>query len=153
MADRERYQRLLAVHAPDPDELPTGRLVLLEVADILTNDLWGTAQVATEAFARATPDPIVPHELALLQHLVTAHHDQLDLLARPFVRQLIGFQQSGTGIEVVPLALDRFGLRVRFAMEQHIADARFDFAQPLQAPEQLRTAMHRLFHHATLDAG
>ncbi|GAB2701480.1 DUF2470 domain-containing protein [Kitasatospora kifunensis] len=159
-ADQDRYRRLLASRAPDTDEPPSGRLVLLEVADLLTNDLWGTAHVAVDAFARATPDPIAPHELTLLQHLVAAHPDQLERLTRPFARRLAelheddaGAGQAAAGATVVPLALDRFGLRVRFTVGRRIADARFDFAQPLQGPEQLRPAMHRLFHHAALDAG
>jgi hypothetical protein len=48
----------------------------------------------------------------------------------------------------VPLALDRFGLRVRLTGEQGF-DARFDFPEPVRDITELRRAMHTLFEAAS----
>ncbi|MGA5699479.1 DUF2470 domain-containing protein [Peterkaempfera bronchialis] len=121
------------------------RLLLLEVERVLVDDLWGTAQAGGEDFAAATPDPLAEYEADLLQHLAASHPDQLRLLGA-----LVADRLPGSHPEVVPIALDRYGLRVRFLDEERFIDVRFDFDRAVEAPEQLRTAMHRILHRATL---
>ena len=45
----------------------------------------------------------------------------------------------------MPLALDRFGLRVRFRGSEGTFDARFDFPEPVDGPEGARRALRALF--------
>lgn len=120
-------------------------LLRLEPGHLAVEDLWGSACcVDPAAFAAAEPDPVAREEAGLLQHLDAAHADQLHRLALRAAR--------GRGVPepyaVRPVALDRFGLRVRlFAPDGRVLDARFDFARPLRSPEELPEAMHRLFAH------
>ncbi|MFI6643135.1 DUF2470 domain-containing protein [Streptomyces sp. NPDC050504] len=122
---------------------PGRMLVRLEVDEVSLDDLWGTATVEPEEFAAASPDPLVEHEAELLQHLHSVHGEQ--------VRALCGLVGAARGpVErVTPLALDRFGLRVRFSGEGRAGpggfDARFDFPEPVRDVYGLRRAMHALF--------
>ncbi|MFE7122333.1 DUF2470 domain-containing protein, partial [Streptomyces sp. NPDC057654] len=55
----------------------------------------------------------------------------------------------GTRDRAVPVALDRFGLRVRFTdPADRSFDARFDFPEPVRDIAELRRAMHTLFDAA-----
>ncbi|MGR8011639.1 DUF2470 domain-containing protein [Streptomyces hypolithicus] len=125
-----------------------GRMLLrMGVGEARIDDLWGTATVDPEEFASATADPLADHEYELLQLLHSAHSDQ--------VRQLCGLvdgASQGHGVAVggaVPVALDRFGLRVRFTGgDGRTGDARFDFPEPVRDIAGLRRAMHRLFEAA-----
>ncbi|OEJ27837.1 DUF2470 domain-containing protein [Streptomyces agglomeratus] len=121
-----------------------GRMLLrLEVGEARVDDLWGTGMVDAEGFVAASPDPLVEHEVELLQHLHSAHGDQ--------VRQLCGLAgDRAAGTKAVPLALDRFGLRVRFSggADGRVFDARFDFREPVRDVVGLRRAMHELFEAA-----
>lgn len=100
---------------------PAGKVRLrLEVGEASLDDLWGAEQVEPDEFAAARPDPLVEHEAELLQHLAAA----------------------------VPLALDRFGLRVRFTGEDGTFDARFEFLEPVRGHADLHRAMHALFDAA-----
>ncbi|MBT2385991.1 DUF2470 domain-containing protein [Streptomyces sp. ISL-11] len=134
-----------------PGVTEPGRMMLrLEVGDTSVDDLWGAESVEAEDFARATPDPLVAHEAELLQHLHSAHGDQVRCLGT-----LLG--ERGPLAErdrAVPLALDRFGLRVRFTESgtgttaDRSFDARFEFPEPVQNITQLRRAMRTLFESA-----
>ncbi|MFF3290185.1 DUF2470 domain-containing protein [Streptomyces sp. NPDC003023] len=131
--------------APGLAAEPGYMMLRLEVGEASVDDLWGAAQVEPEAFASASVDPLVAHETELLQHLHSAHGDQLQALG-----SLLGERQGATaaeGLRAVPLALDRFGLRVRFTGERCF-DARFDFPVPVADITGLRRAMHTLFEAA-----
>ncbi|THA27942.1 DUF2470 domain-containing protein [Streptomyces sp. RKND-216] len=158
-ADRPAAARLLAEHAmggPVPDD---GRLLLrLEVGEAHVDDLWGEDAVEPDAFAAATADPLARHEAELLQHLAAAHGDQVRGLctlldAFPAPHEAPGDASCAAVAlgRVTPLALDRFGIRVRFGDGDGIAcyDARFDFAEPVRDMGGLRRAMHGLFEAAT----
>ncbi|HET6856470.1 MAG TPA: DUF2470 domain-containing protein [Streptomyces sp.] len=125
-----------------------GRMLLrLEVGEACVDDLWGAGSVEPEDFASATADPLVAHEADLLQHLHTAHSDQVRELGA-----LVG-DRADTAADAwesaVPVALDRFGLRVRFrAAGGRLFDARFDFREPVTDVVGLRRAMHQLFDAA-----
>jgi hypothetical protein len=146
-ADREECSRLLGGRVPlaQRGEL----LVRLETGEAYTDDLWGAAGVEPEEFAAAVPDPLAAHEAELLQHLAGAHQDQLAALCAGLGDR--GGRGAGcAGWErVAPLALDRFGIRLRFWQEHGGGfDARFDFHQPVRDICELRRAMHRLFTSA-----
>ncbi|MFD5429863.1 DUF2470 domain-containing protein [Streptomyces sp. NPDC127084] len=148
--DRGRCIELLAERhpvgaVPESDgEQPAWMPVRLEVGEISLDDLWGAGCVNPELLAAARPDPIARHEADLLQHLHSAHGDQVRALCT-----LLG-GRPGTGPaevrEVVPLAVDRFGLRVRLTgTDGAVLDARFDFPEPVEDVAGLRQEMHRLF--------
>ncbi|MFF8845963.1 DUF2470 domain-containing protein [Streptomyces sp. NPDC015127] len=131
--------------APGLATEPGCMMLRLEVGEASIDDLWGASGVEAEEFARAPVDPLVAHETELLQHLHSAHPDQVQALAG-----LLGDRGKGavaSGRRAVPLALDRFGLRVRFTGEQPF-DTRFDFPEPVRDITGLRRAMHTLFEAA-----
>ena len=122
-------------------------LLRLEVGEACVDDLWGVADVEPDDFATAAPDPLVRHEADLLQHLHAAHSDQVRGLCA-----LLGDRSAMvcTRGPATPVALDRFGLRVRFTDEtDRPFDARFDFPEPVRNVFELRRAMHALFDAAT----
>ncbi|KIF01809.1 hypothetical protein PL81_33510 [Streptomyces sp. RSD-27] len=120
---------------------PVWTLLRLEVGEISVEDLWGAARVDPEELAAATPDPMTAHEAELLQHLASVHPDRLAGLCG-----LLGSRETA-GLTPVPLALDRLGLRVRFAGGPGRAafDARFDFPEPVADVCGLRRALRSLF--------
>ncbi|MEV4330054.1 DUF2470 domain-containing protein [Streptomyces sp. NPDC049597] len=132
--------------APGLATEPGSMMLRLEVGEASVDDLWGASAVEAEELARASADPLVAHETELLQHLDTAHSDQVQALAG-----LLGERGADTGAgagrRAVPLALDRFGLRVRFTGDKPF-DARFDFPEPVRDITALRRAMHTLFEAA-----
>ncbi len=127
---------------PVPGQAGPGQIMLrLAVDEASVDDLWGAATVGRGDFARAAPDPLVRYETELLQHLASAHGEQLGLLCGLVEREGVA--------RVTPLALDRFGLRVRFGRSDgHTFDARFDFPEPVADITALRRAMRRLFEAA-----
>ncbi|WP_233221655.1 DUF2470 domain-containing protein [Streptomyces carminius] len=119
----------------------------LEVGEGRLDDLWGGGHVEPEEFAAAVPDPVATRETELLQHLAAAHDDRM----RSLCALLDGRGRArGPWERVVPLALDRFGLRVRFcaAGNGKVLDARFDFPRPVRDMAGLRRAVHALFDAA-----
>ncbi len=125
---------------------PAGKALLrLEVGEASVDDLWGAEAVEPDEFAAARPDPLVDHEADLLQHLAAAHADQVGWLCA-----LAGGAGAcrGEPTAAVPLALDRFGLRVRFTGADGTFDARFEFLEPIRGHADLHRAMHTLFDAA-----
>ncbi|KNB49848.1 DUF2470 domain-containing protein [Streptomyces caatingaensis] len=128
---------------------PGRATVRLELDEVTVDDLWGAQGVDPDAFAAASPDPLAAYETELLQHLHSGHGDQVRRLWR-----LLGEHRDEPGPDdrAVPLALDRFGLRVRFTRggatgspADRSFDARFEFPEPADDLVALRRAMHRLF--------
>jgi hypothetical protein len=140
--------RLLAQrHPTGPVPGPHWTPLRLEVGEAYADDLWGAGHVEPGEFAAATADPLARHEAELLQHLAASHEAQL--------RSLCALVGAGPGPEapaawrrVVPLGLDRFGLRVRFCAEGMCRDARFEFTEPVEDIARLRRAMRLLFEAA-----
>ncbi|MEU0133704.1 DUF2470 domain-containing protein [Streptomyces sp. NPDC006296] len=126
-----------------------GRTMLrLETGEASVDDLWGFDEVEPEDFRDAVADPLTAHETELLQHLHAAHGDRMATLS-----SLLG-DRDACGcpehrLDAVPLAVDRFGLRVRFVEGgQACFDARFEFPEPVRDVGELRRAMHVLFEAA-----
>ncbi|WNI25854.1 DUF2470 domain-containing protein [Streptomyces sp. ITFR-16] len=128
---------------------PGRTLLRLETGEAYVDDLWGVEGVDAEDFRDALPDPLVDHEAELLQHLHAAHGEQLDTLCG-----LLGERAARVCAAqrpaVVPVALDRLGLRVRFCEPEggSCFDARFEFPEPVRDVVELSYAMHRLFEAA-----
>ncbi|WP_406098637.1 DUF2470 domain-containing protein [Streptomyces sp. NBC_01013] len=124
-----------------------GRMLLrLETGEAYVEDLWGAETVEPEELRDAAADPLVAHEAELLQHLHAAHGDRLETLCG-----LLGERAARTAAPpfVVPVALDRLGLRVRFFERQGPCfDARFEFPEPVRDVVELRHAMRTLFDAA-----
>ncbi|MFF3732175.1 DUF2470 domain-containing protein [Streptomyces sp. NPDC002476] len=126
-----------------------GRTTLrLETGEAYVDDLWGAEAVEPDAFRDAVPDPLAGHETELLQHLHAAHGEQLGTLC-----SLLGGRTSRRCAahrpSIVPLALDRFGLRVRVREDRdRCFDARFEFPEPVRDVVELRHAMRTLFEAA-----
>lgn len=127
-----------------------GRVMLrLETGEASVDDLWGFEEVEPEAFRDAVADPLVTHEAELLQHLHSAHGEQMATLSALLGdRARCGCAEHRLG--AVPVALDRFGLRVRFVDGRDACfDARFEFPEPVRDIGELHHAMHTLFAAAS----
>lgn len=127
---------------------PAGRRALpgrlrLEVGDVWLEDRWGTRRVEPDDFAAAAPDPLAAREAELLQHLAAAHSTQLAELV-----VLVDGRPGAGRVHAVPLALNRFELRVRFGGAGTAFDASFAFPVPVTGIGELREAMHALFRAA-----
>lgn len=136
-----------------PGRAEPGRMVLrLEIGEASVDDLWGAEEVEPEVFRDAAADPLVTHEAELLQHLHAAHSEEMATLSA-----LLGDRSEEDGCTcgahrpaAVPVALDRFGLRVRFVeSDGDCFDARFEFPGPVRDIGGLRRAMHTLFEAAS----
>ncbi len=134
----------------EPGRADPGRTVLrLEAGEAWVDDLWGTEGVEPEEFVAAEPDPLAEHEAELLQHLHAAHGAEVRSLRALLGERSDASATAGTTARTaaVPVALDRFGLRVRFTGVTCF-DARFDFPEPVRDIRELRRAMHTLFDAA-----
>lgn len=143
-ADLTRAAARLAALTRDPallavDGTRSGAVVRLEPGEVLVDDLWGAEHVEPDTYADASPDPLAAHETELLQHLAAAHHAELDRLCRLT-------DALGDGERVAPVALDRFGLRLRCSGPSRTRDVRFEFETPIADPAALGEAMRVLFH-------
>lgn len=128
-----------------------GRMMLrLETGEAYVDDLWGAQEVGPEELRDAEPDPLAGYETELLQHLHAGHGEQLASLCG-----LLGERAAGRCPahlpSVVPLALDRYGLRLRLCEAGgRCYDARFEFPAPVRDVVELRQAMYALFEAAEL---
>ncbi|MCM2579455.1 DUF2470 domain-containing protein [Streptomyces meridianus] len=156
----KRTAAAAAVAAEAPTAPGSGWMLLrLEVGEANIDDLRGAGDVEADEFAAAGHDPFVHHETELLQHLASAHGDLIrglcTLLDRP------GATTCAADETAVPVALNRFGLRVRFfgrserpedntvdLRDRPVFDARFDFPEPVRDLPALRRALHRLLDGA-----
>nr|WP_235978561.1 DUF2470 domain-containing protein [Streptomyces lycii] len=149
LAERQPVEELLRV---GEDGGPGGWTVLrLEVGEACVDDLWGPGTVEPEDFAAAPADPLARHEAELLQHLAATHGDQVRALCGLLGERAVPGGEPGcaAGGTAVPVALDRFGLRVRFTEAGGgCFDARFDFPEAVTDFTELRRAMHTLFEAA-----
>ncbi|MFF1925716.1 DUF2470 domain-containing protein [Streptomyces sp. NPDC058221] len=126
-----------------------GRMLLrLETGEAYVDDLWGAQSVEPEELRDAVADPLAGHEAGLLQHLHAAHGEQLGTLCG-LLGERAADACSAHRPAVVPVALDRLGLRVRFCeRDGRCFDARFEFPEPVRDVVELRHAIHTLFEAA-----
>lgn len=126
-----------------------GRMMLrLETGEASVDDLWGSEDVEPEDFPDTAADPLVAHEAELLQHLHAAHSEQMRTLGALLDGRTARPREAHRP-DAVPVALDRFGLRVRFIEDGGSCfDARFEFPEPVRDISELRRAMHTLFEAA-----
>lgn len=127
---------------------PGRTLLRLEAGEVYVDDLWGAEEVDPDDFRDAAADPLVEHEVELLQHMAAAHGEQMSTLST-----LLGGRtaqdRAAQDLTVAPVALDRHGLRVRFREGGgRCFDARFEFPEPVRDVYELRHAMHTLFEAA-----
>ncbi|MCF2529052.1 DUF2470 domain-containing protein [Yinghuangia soli] len=142
-ADLSRATGLLAAATRDPalltfDGSRSGAVVRLEPGEVLVDDLWGAEHIEPDEYADAAADPLAAHETELLQHLAASHGAELTRLCR-----LTGAAEESD--RVAPVALDRFGLRLRCAGQERIRDVRFEFDGPVTDPAELGDALRSLF--------
>ncbi|MFF2410871.1 DUF2470 domain-containing protein [Streptomyces sp. NPDC058092] len=144
------HARLSGRLATVPGVSGPGRMTLrLETGEAYVDDLWGAEEVGPEEFRDAAPDPLVGHEAELLQHLHAAHGEQLGTLCGLLGEHSARRRCAAHRPSVVPLALDRYGLRVRVCEDRRRCfDARFEFPEPVRDISELRHAMHTLFEAA-----
>lgn len=121
---------------------PGTELLRLETGDITVDDLWGTGLVEPDEFAAAEADPLRAYETEILQHLAGSHAAEVDMLCALVSTRAV---RSCVPRAAVPLALDRFGLRVRFTADDGNFDARFDFPEPVDGPDGVRRGLRALF--------
>jgi hypothetical protein len=149
--ERAACARLIAEHHPGGPAADVAWLLLrLEIGEAYVDDLWGEEQVEPDDFAAAGPDPLAPHEAELLQHLAASHAEQMRGLCALLGEGAPACDGAGA---VMPLALDRYGMRVRFCdgpgrQSDRFFDARFEFPGPVSDVARLRLEMRRLFSAA-----
>lgn len=153
-AEQHPVEELLDLDAPERPAEGGGtpqahwRLLRLELAEASIDDLWGTGTVEPDELATAEPDPLAAQEADLLHHLSETHQGQVEELSAllpPTQRTRLRRWSP----RARPIALDRFGLRVRYLSRRGGAlDVRFDFPSPASGPQQLRAALHQLFQQA-----
>ncbi|MFR9754341.1 DUF2470 domain-containing protein [Streptomyces sp. TR06-5] len=127
-----------------------GTLLRLEVGEAQLDDLRGRAEIEPDEFATAPADPLAGVETELLQHLASAHAGQVRRLCGllPSDPRSSGPCRAAPADRVVPLSLDRFGLRLRLCGEGGCRDAHFPFDEPVSGIAGLRRALRRLFEAA-----
>jgi hypothetical protein len=150
--ERAACVRLLeGQYPPVPPADGAWQLLRLEVGEAYIDDMCGAEQVEPDDFAQAAPDPLAPHEAALLQHLASSHDEEMRTL-----RRLLGAPGQACAAacgRAVPLSVDRYGMRVRFCdVDEYGADACFDaqfeFAEPVGDVTGLLRAMRLIFDAA-----
>ncbi|MDI2132094.1 DUF2470 domain-containing protein [Yinghuangia seranimata] len=117
----------------------SGAVVRLEPGEVLVDDLWGAEHVEPDEYADAAPDPLAEDEAELLQHLSAGHGAELERVCR-----LAGAAVPGD--RVVPVVLDRHGLRLRCVGADRTVDVRFEFDAPVSDAAELGEALRTLFH-------
>ncbi|WP_243737481.1 DUF2470 domain-containing protein [Blastococcus xanthinilyticus] len=141
-ADRRTAVLAFAEQRPDPSLLDVGRtaeLLRLDLAEVVLGEAGAAADVGLQEFLAARPDPLAGIEAEHLTHLAADHADVLALLAGRLPAGLLG-----PGDVLRPLALDRFGFRLRVERRFGHVDVRVPFPRPLTCAGQLGPAVARV---------
>ena len=128
--------------APVAELLDVGReatLLRLDLAEVVLREGGAVAEVEPEDFLAAAPDPLAGVEAAALEHLDTAHPEELALLRSRIPADWLGPQDV-----VRPLGLDRCGFRLRVEQPVGHRDLRVPFAAPVTCADELGPAVHML---------
>lgn len=99
--------------------------------------------VDPDAYARATPDPLAAESDGVVEHLLSAHPEQVVQLAHLLDPALLQGAHA-----VAPIRVDRFGVTFRVDCPADSRRARLNFPAPLRGPAELPTAMRGLQRRA-----
>lgn len=126
---------------PDPRMLDLGHgltMLRLTPASVVLADAEGSHSLSPVTFDAAQPDPFHTHEHAWLEHLSDSDDaDIIGALARHLPEELRG----GT---VLPLGLDRQGLRLRVETADTDHDVRLPFSRSVETPPHLSSELRAL---------
>jgi hypothetical protein len=132
----------IAADAADERLLDVGHsdvLLRLDPGSVVLSDAEGTGTFTPAEVAAATPDPFVASGDSWLTHLAGAHGSLLAGLARHLPPALRRPEST-----LVPLAVDRLGLRLRVETDQGDHDVRIGFSAPVACPRMLGAEVRRL---------
>lgn len=116
-------------------------MLRLTPVSVVLADAEGSHSLSTVTFDAAQPDPFHGHEHAWLEHLNDrADADIVGALTRHLPEELRG----GT---VLPLGLDRQGLRLRVETADEDHDVRLPFSRSVETPPHLSTELRGLVGH------
>lgn len=132
----------IAAEAPDERLLDVGHsdvLLRLDPASMVLSDAEGTGSFSPAEVAAAPADPFTGCGDAWLAHLARAHSSLVAGLARHLPAALRSPEYT-----LVPLAVDRLGLRLRVETDRGDHDVRLGFASPVACPRVLGAEVRRL---------
>lgn len=151
LPDRVARRAALRIAGELPDErlLDVGHgatLLRLDPGSVVLSDAEGTAALTPAQMAAAPPDPLLGVGDGWLAHLEHAHPAVLRGLAGRLPPPL-----RRPGHRLAPLAVDRWGLRLRVESEHGDHDVRLAFDAPVTCPRQLGDEIRRLAGCAASD--
>ncbi|NMO90115.1 DUF2470 domain-containing protein [Actinomycetospora sp. TBRC 11914] len=114
-------------------------LLRLDPGSVVLSDAEGTGTFTPAEVAAGAPDPFVATGDAWLSHLAHAHASLLAGLARHLPPALRRPENT-----LVPLAVDRLGLRLRVETDRGDHDVRIGFSAPVACPRLLGAEVRRL---------
>ena len=117
----------------------TSTLLRLDLAEVVLREGERCTEVGPTDYAGACPDPLMAVETRMLTHVDRCHPEVLRTLAGLLPAGLVGADDV-----VRPLALDRFGYRLRIERPRGSTDVRVAFPRPLTCAGQLHAATQRL---------
>jgi hypothetical protein len=132
----------IAAEAADERLLDVGHadvLLRLDPGSVVLSDAEGTGTFTPAEVAATAPDPFTDCGDDWIAHLAHAHGPLLAGLARHLPPAL---RRPDT--TVVPLAVDRLGLRLRVETDRGDHDVRIGFSSPVACPRMLGTEVRRL---------
>jgi hypothetical protein len=114
-------------------------LLRLDLAEVVLGECGTVTEVQPEDYLAARPDPLAEVEAHALQHLDSAHPEELAVLRSRVPRRWLA-----AGDLVRPLGLDRCGFRLRIEQRSGHRDVRVPFVEPVSSADELGPAVHRL---------
>jgi hypothetical protein len=135
----------IAADAPDERLLDIGRtdvLLRMDPGSVVLSDAEGTGTFTPAQVAAAPHDPLVTAGDAWLAHLAHLAHEHASLLAGLARHLPVALRHPGATI--VPLAVDRLGLRLRVETDRGDHDVRIGFSAPVACPRMLGAEVRRL---------
>jgi hypothetical protein len=141
LLDRIAAENLLQIQTPactPTDDDTRYALLRLQIDSVVVTDTSGAESVEVAALLAAQPDPFCAIESCWLRHLDSAHRG--DVLAR-LASKLPAPLRRG---QVRPLALDRYGVRLRVETEDGDRDVRLPFRKPVDDVTGLSQAIRLL---------
>jgi Protein of unknown function (DUF2470) len=118
-------------------------LLRLDLAEVVLREGERCTEVSPADYVAARPDPLLPVETRMLTHVDRCHPEVLEGLAR-----LLPAGTVGRDDVVRPLALDRFGYRLRVERPGGHTDVRVPFPRPLTCAGQVHAATQHLLRTA-----